>query len=171
MSYARLTFHPNYSDTDPHLVANYTVFAQLQRANQRTMRCQGNLPSAHHLIELNHQWRQQYNGLIPDPLIIISDSGETSDSTYSVIDREILDHLSEQMRTQINLWFSSPNFANVVNALNIYFNEWNRILVTIETENEDLIRLPLHLWQFFTHFPNAELIYSRNIHIIEGEHD
>ncbi len=137
----------------------YDVTARLQKLHQPPAQVIGKLPSANTVFNVYKEWQIFYESLLqitrqPSLEITIDPTGFTN---ISLTD---FDTLCETLKETINTWLHSPEFASINRQILTYFNRNDEILLIIETDDQQLARLPLHLWDFFETFEAAELILS-----------
>lgn len=65
-----------------------------------------------------------------------------------------------ELRTFFTDWLNSESFRDIDKGLREELNRDEFIRLLIRTENEQLQKLPWHLWDFFERYPNAELALS-----------
>jgi WD40 repeat protein len=131
------------------------VTAQLWEGNEsHPMKFAGRLPAAPQMAELYRSWQVLYRALcarLGSSRIEIeaADITNVSSTEFGV--------LCEQLADQINLWLNSEPFRNIDQQLRTRLNASDEIRVLIETNDPLLRRLPWHLWNFFDHYPRAEI--------------
>jgi hypothetical protein len=72
------------------------------------------------------------------------------------------DEVCHQLQAHINAWLKSESFQNIERQLRTLLSRDDEIRVIIETNIALLHRLPWHLWDFFEHYPKAELALSNH---------
>jgi CHASE2 domain-containing sensor protein len=65
-----------------------------------------------------------------------------------------------KLRQQLDRWLGEEPFSQVEQQLRKYLDRADAVQLIIETDNEQLRRLPWHLWHFFRDYPNAEIALS-----------
>lgn len=130
----------NFSDGFP------AVTARLGKPGNLWMQFTGSLPPAPEIPQLYKNWQLLYTTLYNyrrRSLIEISPAGITniSDSAFSDI--------CQRLETSINTWLSSQGFYNIESQLRTQLNPSEPVRVIIESDNNDVWRLPWHLWNFF----------------------
>lgn len=115
----------------------------------------GSLPPDPEILVLYRDWQFLYEALYQRfncPLRIeIETSGKTNISELDFSD------LCSQLETRINAWLNSEPFQNIDQQLRTELSRFEEIRFLIETKDPLLRRIPWHLWNFFVHYPNAEL--------------
>jgi len=61
---------------------------------------------------------------------------------------------------RINIWLNSESFRNIDQRLRTQLNSFDEIRFIVETNDNLLRRLPWQLWNFFEHYPKAEVALS-----------
>ena len=68
----------------------------------------------------------------------------------------------KQLQINLNNWLKCESFQNIERQLRTLLSQDDEIKVIIETDIILLHRLPWHLWDFFDHYPLAELALSNH---------
>ncbi|MEL7035619.1 MAG: CHASE2 domain-containing protein [Cyanobacteria bacterium J06592_8] len=118
---------------------------------------QGNLPPAPDLSRhLKYHWTEKYRDLAAPyrlkPQAIIRDG----------IQQRIKDCQSsaQELHNNIRDWLDAETFRVIDKRLREELNKDEEIRVLIRTNNPDLKKLPLHLWDFFESYQKAEIAFS-----------
>jgi len=135
------------------------VTAQLwEQDNPNPMRFTGRLPAAPEISELYRYWQLLYQALYRrlgwHPRIEIDTGDVTNVSEIDFTD------LCQQLQNRINEWLNSEPFRQIDQQLRTQLAPLDEIRVIIETNDSLLRRLPWHLWNFFEHYPLAEVALS-----------
>ncbi|WP_017313933.1 CHAT domain-containing protein [Mastigocladopsis repens] len=137
---------------------------QLRDASQSVlMQFTISLPSAPELLTLYKRWRLLYMNLCgrmrlrsspieDDDIFEIDDEAITNVSDY----HDFKD-LCRKLRQSINQWLDTQNFINIERQLRAQLDLTKEIRVIIVTDDEVLMRLPWHLWDFLEDYPFAEI--------------
>jgi len=135
------------------------VTAQLWHNNQ-LFKITGSLPAVPELSELYRRWQLLYEAvhqrLGSNQRIKVHSQDITN---ISVND---FDDVCHQLQAHINAWLKSESFQNIERQLRTLLSRDDEIRVIIETNITLLYRLPWHLWDFFEHYPLAELALSNH---------
>jgi len=136
-----------------------TVTAQLwEPSNPNPMKFTGSLPKAPEISELYTYWQLLYSALYQRlalcPRIEIMAGDVTN---VSVVEFSIL---CQQLSNQINDWLSAETFRHIDQQLRTHLEPEEEIRFIIETNDNLLQRIPWGLWNFFEHYPKAELALS-----------
>jgi len=137
-----------------------TVTGQLWSAcsNPAPTKFTGSLPAAPKIAQLYQSWQLLYLALYQrldlHPRIEI-DSGDITN-----VSEVEFDDLCQQLADEINLWLNSESFRDIDRQLRMQLSARDEIRVIIETNNRTVQRLPWHLWNFFEHYPQAEVALS-----------
>jgi len=135
------------------------VTAQLWESNNTYLgKITGSLPAAPEISELYKYWQLLYSALYQRlnlcPRIEI-DAGDVT----NVSEVEFND-LCQGLSDRINIWLNSESFRNIDQRLRTQLNSFDEIRFIIETNDNLLRRLPWQLWNFFEHYPKAEVALS-----------
>ena len=137
-----------------------TVTVQLWSAcsNPTPTKFTGSLPAASKIAELYQSWQLLYLALCQrldcHPRLEI-DSGDITN-----VSEVEFDDLCQQLVNEINRWLNSESFSHIDRQLRTQLSTGDDIRVIIETNDRAIQRLPWHLWNFFEHYPQAEVALS-----------
>ncbi len=129
----------------------------------------GSLPAAPELTQLYRRWQILYNllydSLIPDltwrQQYESDDEIEIDSEDVTNISSVEFQNLCENLKNQFNTWLNCPTFVNLEQKLRTKLNPCEEIQVIIQTNLDEIRRLPWNLWDFFDDFPNAVLCLSK----------
>lgn len=141
------------------------VTAQLWEAGVPSpVKFTGSLPAAPELSEVYRRWQLLYENLYrlwswhsrskTDEEIEIDEEDVTNISAVDFND------LCQELQYKINAWLNSEPFRNIDQQLRTQLDRSEEIRFIIETNDNQLLRLPWHLWKFFEHYPKAEVALS-----------
>ncbi|MGF1482269.1 MAG: hypothetical protein ACFB4I_22785 [Cyanophyceae cyanobacterium] len=134
------------------------------------MQFTGSLPPALVLFELYCRWLLLYELLYKarslnlrssrsptiedDDGIVIDDADAThvSDAAFSEVCRKLQDY--------INDWLDCREFRSIERQLRRQLEPSDEIRLILQTEDEQLRKLPWHAWSFFADYPGAEVSFS-----------
>ncbi len=134
-----------------------TVTAQLWEADDpHPMKFTGSLPAAPALPQLYRDWQLLYCALYQRLRLRL----EINTSDVTNVSSADFSDLCQRLSNTINAWFNSEPFRNIDQHLRTKLNSSHEIRVIIETNDNLVRRLPWHLWNFFEHYPLAELALS-----------
>ncbi|MEO1432022.1 MAG: pentapeptide repeat-containing protein [Cyanobacteria bacterium J06633_8] len=119
----------------------------------------GKLPSAFNLIEAYNKWQAAYRkGLRGDNRLNIPDTQITNISKRDLFLE--CDKLAENLRKEVKNWFNSQTFRPIKEQLLEKLNHNESIRILLQTEDNQLRRIPFHLWDFFERYTKAEIALS-----------
>lgn len=117
----------------------------------------GKLPPAPEISQLYRNWRMLYDSLYTygkrsgieiDPTGITNISeGEFSDT-------------GRELEEKINRWLGSEGFQSIEKQLRTRLQPSDRVLAVIESDDDDVWKMPWHLWHLFQDYPLAEMALS-----------
>lgn len=142
------------------------VTAQLWEAgNPNLMKFIGSLPAAPELLELYRNWQLLYEELYRHwgwhlRLNDINEAIEIDDEDITNVSEAEFGKLCQRLQNRLNAWLNSESFRNIDQQLRTQLDLYNEIRVIIETNDNQLQRLPWHLWNFFEDYPKAEVALS-----------
>ncbi|MDY6783665.1 MAG: CHASE2 domain-containing protein [Cyanobacteriota bacterium] len=140
-----------------------TVIARIGTTGRSTaIQSKGSLPPAPELAELYNQWQKLYQALSQQLRLRRSLKLEFEDDEDYLpqVSRAEFDRLSQQLEDKLNAWLESRSFRKIDQQLRTQLLPSEKVQVIIEVENEQLRRLPWHLWHFFEDYPKAEVALS-----------
>ncbi|MEB3216734.1 MAG: CHASE2 domain-containing protein [Nostocales cyanobacterium 94392] len=126
------------------------------------------LPAAPELNELYRRWQILYN-LLYDSLIPDLNWRQQWESDVEIeIESEDITNISsiefnklcDELKNKINIWLNSENFVNIEQKIRTKLNPREEIQVIIQTDLDEIRRLPWNLWDFFDDYPDAVLCLS-----------
>ena len=140
------------------------VTAQLWDTNQSfPVKFIGSLPAVPELPNIYNKWRLLYEAvhyrLGKNQRIKVHQQDITNISVNEFND------VCQQLQRNINAWLKSESFQNIERQLRTLLSPNDEIRVIFETNLALLHRLPWHLWDFFEHYPKAELALSNQEYI------
>lgn len=114
----------------------------------------GSLPAAPEIPQLYTQWRSGYNSIIGTGFRL---------TKINVIPHNVSESAPEDvintLAARFNQWLGTANFISIRNKM-FKIETSEEVLLIVETEDEQLQRLPWHLWEFFEKYPKAEIAFS-----------
>ena len=137
-----------------------TVTVQLWEdcSNPAPTKFTGSLPAAPKIAQLHQSWQLLYLALCQrldwHPRLEI-DSGDITN-----VSEVEFDDLCQQLVDEINRWLNSESFGHIDRQLRTQLSTGDDIRVIIETNDRAIQWLPWHLWNFFEHYPLAEVALS-----------
>ncbi|HEY9703405.1 MAG TPA: hypothetical protein V6C58_13215 [Allocoleopsis sp.] len=133
----------------------YKVLAIIQKAKNRFI-ILGSLPSATGVFDAYNQWQESYQALLHElhPLVFLPLP------VIPNITQAILDENTMNLRQNLNNWLIYPDFIPINNKMWGVFNQQDEILLIVKTDDENLSKVPFHLWNFFNYFRKTVLILS-----------
>lgn len=135
------------------------VTAQLSYKKQ-FLKITGSLPGVPELSELYKRWQLLYEAV----------HQHMGNNQRIKIYQQDINHVSvhdfdtvcKQLQSSLNAWLKCESFQNIERQLRTLLSQNDEIKVIIETDVILLHRLPWHLWDFFDHYPKAELALSNH---------
>ncbi|MGD1872303.1 MAG: CHASE2 domain-containing protein [Mastigocoleus sp.] len=149
-----------------HAIAQ--IYERRQGANFFSIQFTGSLPAAPEINELYRRWQILYNllydSLIPDlnwrQQWELDTEIEISSEDVTNISSVEFNNLCDDLKTKINTWLNSASFVNIEQKLRTKLNTTEEIQVIIQTDSDEIRRLPWNLWDFFDDYPYAVLCLS-----------
>lgn len=123
-----------------------------------TMEITGYLPPSPELVEeLQNHWQVKYRNL--GAPYRIKPKKITYDGSVNKRIQECKES-EQKLRSHLTSWLDSQAFIPINNRLREELNREETIRFLIRTENQQLQKLPWHLWDFFERYRNAEVAFS-----------
>jgi branched-chain amino acid transport system substrate-binding protein len=167
----------------------YSVTAELWQCKKRSgdqyqMKLSGKLPSVDNVLACYREWQNSYAAILQilrhsyrknsiqitqNTTTLINNNlswfllrGEIEIEEGGIINVciEEFEELCDRLKETINNWLNCQSFGHVISQIYARLLTDEEILVAIETDDEQLWRLPWHLWNFFDTFHRAEVILS-----------
>ncbi|HEY9670251.1 MAG TPA: CHASE2 domain-containing protein [Waterburya sp.] len=143
-----------------------TVTAQLwEEAHRLPIQFTGSLPAAPELPELYRRWQLLYQLLyeVLYPSLDWRKRIEIDEEEEIEIDQDDVTNISsvefsglcDKLHHRINTWFKSESFRHIDQKLRTKLHPSEEIRVILATEDDQVRRLPWHLWDFFEDYPKA----------------
>ncbi|WP_199332455.1 pentapeptide repeat-containing protein [Anabaena catenula] len=123
----------------------------------------GQLPPASELALAYHQWQTAYRQSLQGILRIKFPETQVTNISKRELFREC-DKLADALKKQVNLWLNSELFRPVKEQLLEKLNPSESIRMLLQTEDSQLRRIPLQLWDFFERYPQAEIALSSTVY-------
>jgi CHASE2 domain-containing sensor protein len=141
------------------------VTAQLWEAGMPSpMKFTGSLPAAPKLPQLYGRWQLLYENLYRlwgwHPRSKIDEEIEIDEEDVTNVSAVEFNDLCHKLQDNVNAWLNSELFRNIDQQLRTQLETSAEIQFIIETNDNQLRRLPWHLWNFFEHYPKAEVALS-----------
>ncbi len=141
-----------------------TVTAQLYDSTEVPIQFTGSLEASPKLVELYRRWRLLYQ-LVHDSICYTGRSKISFQATEIEIDEEDVTNISsiefnllcEDLSQEVNTWLKAESFRNIEQKLRTKLHPRDEIRVILETEDDEVVKLPWHLWDFFEDYQNAVL--------------
>ena len=153
------------------------VTAQLKLSG-KVMQFTGSLPAIPELAEIYRRWQLFYELLykarstnirIIQPLTIYQNQDDDEDDDdVIIIDESDITHVShadfnnvcQQLKINLNNWLDSPEFRSIERQLRKELHPEDEIHFIIQTEDNQLRKIPWYNWQFFEDYPRTEMSLS-----------
>ncbi len=113
------------------------------------------LPAEPNIPQLYQQWRQLYRSQKWFGRITFDDE----DSITNFSEQE-LNYYAQELEKSLNNWLNSQSFSLIEKELRSKLLQFEEVPVIIQTKDIQLQRLPWHLWNFFRHYRQAEVVLS-----------
>ncbi len=147
-----------------------TVTVQLWDTNV-PIQMVGSLPAVPEISELYRRWQLLYcllnEAVYQDRSWRKLRSDLINDSDVEVEEEDITNisfiefsSLCQELQHHINLWLKSLSFIHINQKLRTLLAPTDEIKFIFETENEEVRKIPWHLWDFFEDYVNAVVCLS-----------
>ena len=145
------------------------VTAWLQSQNiPQSRQITGSLPTAPDILDLYRRWQLLYELLYQarsltirrrQPQPIDEDIEIDNSDVTHVCDADFYE-VSQELQNRIDTWLDSEGFSDISRQLYKQLDSAQEIRVIIQTEDNQLRKLPWYTWRFFRDYPLAEVSLS-----------
>ncbi|MEQ8973572.1 MAG: CHASE2 domain-containing protein [Coleofasciculus sp. C1-SOL-03] len=152
------------------------VIAQLRETDHpHPIQLTGSLPPAPAILELYRRWQllyellyeslaqenpERYQNRMGRHSSFIDEDFEIDDGDITQVSDADFNNVCQELQNHINTWFNADEFRTIDQKLRLYLAHTDEIRVIIETEDNQLRKIPWHLWSFFQDYPHAEIAVS-----------
>jgi CHASE2 domain-containing sensor protein len=142
------------------------VTVQIQKeGNTKWMQFKGSLPAAPNLLDLCRRWQLLYDLIYEARSINIGLRQPHPNDEDIIIDDADVTHVSDvefydvcdKLQNQIDTWLDADEFRNIERQLRMRLAPDDEIRFIIQTEDNQIRKLPWHTWRFFKDYPLAEV--------------
>jgi hypothetical protein len=115
----------------------------------------GKLPPSTEIPQIYSRWKELYKAFSDGRLTAPKNQLTNVSSRVKK-----LAELAKELKEHLNDWLNYPEFRPIADKMREIYNPADSFRVIVQTSADELRRLPLHLWDFFTAFPQAEIALS-----------
>jgi uncharacterized protein YjbI with pentapeptide repeats len=135
-----------------------SVIAQIWTdGKRRQTQHSGQLPPAPEIVELYDRWQSEYNRFIAPLKPTRMDKQLGQVTNFSTVE---MSNLAKKLENKLNQWLISEQFSPIDRLLRQKFNPSDELQIIIQSQNQEVRKLPWHLWEFFTSYRYAEIALS-----------
>ncbi|MGB3649701.1 MAG: Chase2 sensor protein, partial [Rivularia sp. (in: cyanobacteria)] len=144
------------------------IYDRIQDVNLFSIQFIGSLPPAPEITELYRRWQILYNLLYECLMPDLNWRQESELDTEIEIDSDDITNISsmefnklcDELKSKINIWLNSASFVDIEQKIRTKLDPTEEIQVVIQTDLDEVRRLPWNLWDFFDDYPYAVLCLS-----------
>ncbi|TWH51259.1 CHASE2 domain-containing protein [Dulcicalothrix desertica] len=143
-----------------NLNQGFPVVTALLSHQDQSFKITGSLPGVPELVKLYTKWQILYEAV---------HQRKRNNQRIKMYQQDInnvsindFDSVCKELQSTLNTWLKCESFQNIERQLRTLLSQDDEIKVIIETDVILLHRLPWHLWNFFDHYPFAELALSNH---------
>lgn len=114
----------------------------------------GKLPPALNVLETFKSWQLAYHQLVMPHCRIKAKRAQVTNISCIQLGSDLVECLNEWLNSGFREW------QNIRDGLQRHLSDTDEIEVIIQTSDRILRQLPWHLWDFFKHYPLAEVALS-----------
>ncbi|MCA1993104.1 MAG: CHAT domain-containing protein, partial [Coleofasciculus sp. S288] len=114
----------------------------------------GKLPPALNVLETFKSWQLAYHQLVMPHCRIKAKRAQITNISCLQLGSDLLECLNEWLNSGFREW------QNIRDGLQRHLSDTDEIEVIVQTSDRILRQLPWHLWDFFEHYPLAEVALS-----------
>lgn len=142
------------------LTTGFPVTLQISKEGELAyFESNGKLPPALELYSAYTQWQTAYRQSLQGNLRIKFPATQVTNISKRELFNEC-DKLAINLQKYINIWLNSAEFRPLKEKLLEKLNPDESIRIILQTEDNQLRRIPLQLWDFFERYPLAEIALS-----------
>ncbi|KYC38726.1 low-complexity protein [Scytonema hofmannii PCC 7110] len=142
------------------LSTGFSVTLQISLEGERPyFESNGQLPPASELAFFYHQWQAAYRQSMQRNLRIKIPETQVTNISRRELFKEC-DRFAENLKKHVNLWLNSELFRPLKEQLLEKLTPSESIRILLQTENSQLRRIPLQLWNLFERYSKAEMALS-----------
>ncbi|AUT00972.1 low-complexity protein [Nostoc sp. CENA543] len=142
------------------LSTGFPVIVQISREGDRPyFESHAQLPSASELVLAYYKWQAAYFHSLQGSLRIKFPETQVTNISRRELFKEC-DKLADNLKKQVNLWLNSELFRPIKEQLLEKLDPSESIRILLQTEDSQLRRIPLQIWDFFERYPHAEMALS-----------
>ncbi len=132
------------------------IIAQFNRGYESAT---ASLPANPELAEALVRWQLLYQALTQwvEPTRSDFEIEENDIVQVSVVE---LEDICGKICQNLNEWLDSSDFLNIDRRLHSYLHQDKQLAITIQSEDEQLRRLPWHLWDFYQEYQQVSISLS-----------
>ena len=123
----------------------------------------GELSPDPEILEDYSRWQSAYRRSLLTCLRIKVPATQVTNFSTSEFIKEC-NESAESLRKSLNVWLNSESFRPIKERLLEKLNTSESIRVILQTENQQVRRLPWNLWDFFERYPKAEFALSSPVY-------
>ncbi|MBE9146585.1 nSTAND1 domain-containing NTPase [Planktothrix mougeotii] len=134
------------------------VTLEIRKPEGDTVKISGGLPDAPQVLEFYRRWQQFYSGYYERlgwSFRIEIDEGDLTNVAV-----QDLPQIGLKLKNEINTWLNSNLFKPIEKTLRTQLSPDDKIGFIIETNQEQIQRLPWNFWEFFEDYPHAIHAFS-----------
>ena len=144
------------------------IYDRKQDVNLFSIQFTGSLPPAPEITELYRRWQILYNLLYECLMPDLNWRQESELDAEIEIEPDDITNISsmefnklcDELKSKINIWLNSPSFVDIEQKIRTKLDTTEEIQVVIQTDSDEVRRLPWNLWDFFDDYPSAVLCLS-----------
>ncbi len=146
-----------------------SVTVQLkEEGNDKSSQFNGSLPAASNILHLYRRWQLLYDLLYQAKSIYVGLRQLRQNDSDIQFDEDDVTHVSEvdfynicqELQKQIDNWLDFEDFRHIDRQLRLRLTPDEEIRFIIQTEDNNLRNIPLHIWRFFRDYQKSEIALS-----------
>jgi WD40 repeat protein len=134
------------------------VTLEIRKPEGDTVKISGGLPDAPQILELYRRWKLLYSGSYER--LGWSFRMEIDEADITNFSEKEFEETGFKLKKEINIWLNCQLFEPIEKTLRTQLNYDDKIGVIIETNQEQIQRLPWELWEIFEDYPHAIHAFS-----------
>src|SRR4028118_1435487 len=142
--------------------------------NSLSEQVQGSLPQATELSELYTRWQLLYcalsariartggnqRSLLSVDLADVDDDLEIDEAGITHVSQTSFEQVSQELQRTLNDWLSAKEFLRIDRKIRSAISPNEEVRLILETQDQQVCRLPWHQWQLLQDYPQADIALS-----------
>ncbi|MGG6269973.1 pentapeptide repeat-containing protein [Leptolyngbya sp. AN10] len=149
---------------DGTISTGFSVILQIGAENMPPFaELRGKLPPAPELLKAYQRWKISYQKSLGTVTRLEIPEAQVTNINGQAFHQDCCE-AANSLQRHINAWLNHPTFQSIREPLFQHLDRTEPIRLILQTDDRDLQRLPLQVWDFFDCYPHAELALSASVY-------